>query len=67
MTAWTARSAAREIRRYGEQMSRLLESLTEEQIWAPGPGGANAMGTLAYHLGQADYARRTAPAAGSAP
>ena len=48
--ALVAQAAARSIKQYGAQMTGLLETLSQDKIWEPGPGGANAIGTLAHHL-----------------
>ena len=45
-----ASTAARRIEQYGTQMVGILDRLSQDEIWAPGPGGANAIGTLAHHL-----------------
>lgn len=34
----------------GDRLIKLLETLTPEQLWAPGPGGSNPIGNLALHL-----------------
>ena len=45
-----AQAAGRQIEHYAEQIIKRMESLSAEDVWAPGPGGANAIGTLAHHL-----------------
>jgi hypothetical protein len=46
----TVQMAVREIERYANRVIKLIESLSEDQLWSKGCGIPNSIGTLARHL-----------------
>ena len=48
--AIVAQAADKQISDYGQRLLDILESIDDEGLWQPGPGGSNSIGTLARHL-----------------